>query len=450
MLDRLGQAAVAALLLIVAVPVLSASPVGAQAVAAVGGPQTSGDPYSVTGVKVDVTASSAAEARDKAISEAQHKAFEVLFRRIVVDGATRVVPTVSESDLQRMIQGFEIEQERDSAVRYVASMAFKFRSRAVGTYISSLGARLAESPPSVAVSVVPTSVATTVAVPVAPVAAPVSAKPTLVLPLAQGKAAVLWEERTPWRSAWEDFAAVSTTGTPLVPLGELADIADIGANEAVAGDAGSMAKIAGRYNAGLVVVAALAGADLLDTAAGAQVVVSRYGVDGLPAGPMETVVVPGTLGEAVPALLNRTVSAVAAKLAALAQPVAAPVVATAVDVPVLAGVPIRGMADWLEVRRRLTSDPMVTGVDMTAMTRTKVDVAIRYRGDVDGLRAMLDRDGLTLVPTPGGWSIYLKASVAPPVPARLAPAMASPAPVPVGPPGVLTGVDPSQPIAPRL
>ncbi|MEI6559669.1 MAG: DUF2066 domain-containing protein [Rhodospirillaceae bacterium] len=407
MLDRLGQAALAALLLFVAVSGMTAQPARAQAPLTVGSSSSADDPFSVTGVAVDVTAASAAEARDKAISEAQRKAFAVLFKRLVPDSATRVVPAVAESDLQRMIQGFEIEQERGSAVRYVASMAFKFRRKAVGTYLTSLGLKINE-PAQPASASAPAAPAAPVA-PVAVLTAP--ARPSLVLPLAQGAASsVLWEERTPWRSAWEDFAATSGAGKLVVPAGELTDIADIGAREAVIGDPASIAKIAGHYGVGQVVVVALTGADRLDPGAGAQVVISRYGADGRPAGPAETAQVPGTLGEPVPSFLGRVAAAVSERLAASSVAVAP---AAAVDAPVLAGVPITGMLDWLEVRRRLTSDPMVSSVDMLAMSRTRVDVAIHYRGEVDGLRAMLDRDGLTLVPTPGGWSLYIKASVAP-------------------------------------
>ena len=175
----------------------------------------------------------------------------------------------------------------------------------------------------------------------------------------------------------------------------------------------------------------------------------------MPAGTVETVAVQGTLGEAVPAFLTRAVAAVAGKLTA---PVAAAPVAVATDVPVVAGVPITGMPDWLEARRRLTSDPMVTSVEMVAMTRTRVDVAIHYRGDVDGLRAMLERDGLTLVPTPGGWSLYIKASVAPPSPLQPVPSLvpaarpsvAAPAAAPAAPEAVAEPDPVAAPAAPKL
>ncbi len=410
MLDRLGQAALAALLLFVVLSGPAVSPAGAQEADAA---KVLTDPYSVTGVTVDVTAASAAEARDKAIAQAQRKAFEVLFKRVVSDGANRVAPNVSEFDLQRMIQGFEIEQERGSAVRYVASMGFKFRQKAVSSYISSLGLQVnASAPPAGGAAPFPVAAAPPVPMP--------PAKPTLVLPVAQGDAAaLLWEERTPWRSAWEDYVAASGAGKLLVPAGELTDIADIGAKEATAGDATSLVKIAGHYDAGMVAVVVLAGADRLGSAAGAQVMISRYGMSGVPMGPVETVAIPGTLGEEAPAFLARVVTAVAGRLAVLpVMPAAA-----ATDAPVVARVPITGMSDWLEVRRRLSSDPMVSSVETVALTRSKVDVAIHYRGQVDGLRAMLDRDGLTLVPTPGGWTLYIKSAVTSPAPLRFTPAL---------------------------
>ena len=95
MLDRFGQALLAALLFFVVVPGLTAPPAGAQMPVTAAPTLAQTDPFTVTGVAVDVTAASAAEARDKAISQAQHKAFEVLFKRLAADGAPRVAPMVT-------------------------------------------------------------------------------------------------------------------------------------------------------------------------------------------------------------------------------------------------------------------------------------------------------------------------------------------------------------------
>jgi len=428
MLHRLGLAALAIVSVLVAVPGPAAAQMQAPPpAAAVAAPAVSDDPYTVGGVEVDVTAASAAEARDKAIQEAQRKAFTTLFKRLAADGATRVPPSVGDSDLQRMIQGFEIEKERGSAVRYVGSLSFKFRRKAVRTYLSNLGVSVVEPAPHAASApgAVPGAVPAGSSPPNGP---PVGVKPTLVLPVAQSKGRpLLWEERTPWRSAWEDFAATAGAAKVVIPPGELTDIADIGATEAMAGDAGSLAKIAAHYDAGDVVVAVLPATDRLDPAAGLQVTLTRYGADGRPEGAADAVSVPVGAGEAPAAVLGRAVSAVVERLASLPQspaPVMAPPPPANAEAQLQVAVPISGMQDWLEIRRRLTSNPMVLAVDTVSLTRSRVDVTIRYRGEQDGLRAMLDRDSLTLAPAPGGWSLYLKSS------AQAAPGGTPPAPVP--------------------
>ncbi len=403
-----------------------AVPATASAPAPQAPPQASEDPYTVNGVEVDITAASAAEARDKAILEAQRKAFGILFKRLAADGDSRTPPNVSESELQRMMQGFEIEHERGSAVRYVGTLSFKFRRKAVRSYMSSLGIRVVE--PAARPQVAPMAPADAGASgpasagPAAPAAA--EGRQTVVLPVVQdGGHAVLWEERTAWRSDWEDFTAGTAAAKLVIPAGELADIADIGAAEALAGDAAALTRIAGHYKARDVVVVTLTGGDKPDPAVGAGVAITRFGADGQPAGAAETLTVAGTAGEPPAVFLTRVVAATAEKLAATPRTAPPPVVTEA---RVEARVPIGGMQDWLEIRRRLTSNPMVTAVDMLSLSRSRVEVGIRYRGDQDALRAVLDRDALTLVSGPSGWTLTLKSS------AQTAPA--APAPAPVGAP----------------
>jgi hypothetical protein len=362
------------------------------------------DPYTVSGVDVDVTASSAAEARDKAILEAQRKAFGVLFKRLAADGDTRIAPAVADADLQRMMQGFEIEHERGSAVRYVGTLSFKFRRKAVRSYMSGLGVRVIEpvSKPQAEPSVV--GAASSSPTTATPAAAPAEGKPSVLLPVFQaGGHGSLWEERTAWRSAWEDFVAAGTSKL-VVPPGELTDVADISAAEALAGTPAALAKVAGHYNAGDVVVATLTVVNQVDPAAGGEITLTRYGADGRSMG---SAVLPatGTAGEAPTAFLARAAAAAAARLSSLSQTPPPPQ-----ENKLLVSVPVAGLSDWLEVRRRLTSNPMVISVDAVSLSQTRVEVNLRYRGDQDALRAVLDRDALTLAQAPSGWELYLKSS----------------------------------------
>jgi hypothetical protein len=451
MLHRPCLAALAAALVLVVVPGLTAAPCAAQAqtepaVAPAPAPApavTPEDPYTVSGVDVDITASSAAEARDKAILEAQRKAFAILFKRLAAEGTTRTPPDVREADLQRMMQSFEIEHERGSAVRYVGTLSFKFRRKAVRSYMSGLGVRVVEpsARPAGGSSAAAGGAASPPAGPGVTPATPVAGdkaapeKQSVVLPVFQGGGrSLLWEERTPWRSAWEDFAAAAGASKLVVPPGELGDIADIGAAEALAGDAAALTRLSGHYESGDVVVVTLVVGDKPDSDTGGKITIARYGADGQPVGAADTVTVAAAAGETPAAFLTRAVAAAADRLASTAKTTPPPPVAA--ETRLQAGVPITGMQDWLEIRRRLTSNPMVTGVDTVSLSRSRVEVSIHYRGDQDALRAMLERDALTLASGPGssGWTLSRK-SPAPAAPTAPTPFGAPPQPVNVAPAG---------------
>ena len=107
MLNRLGAVVLAAALVSVVAPGPAAAqqaqqtqppspvagvaqPIAAQPIAAYSvAPE---DPYNIGGVEVDITASSGAEAREKAILEAQRKAFNILFKRLAADADSRIPP----------------------------------------------------------------------------------------------------------------------------------------------------------------------------------------------------------------------------------------------------------------------------------------------------------------------------------------------------------------------
>jgi len=98
------------------------------------------DPYVVTGVQVDVTAETAAKARDQAILDAHHRAFEILAKQLFPNKA---VPKVSDKTLGNMVSDFHVEQEQANANHYVATYTFRFRQNAVR---AAFGTRIIPSP----------------------------------------------------------------------------------------------------------------------------------------------------------------------------------------------------------------------------------------------------------------------------------------------------------------
>lgn len=83
--------------------------------------------FTVLDVPVDVTSDSAEVAKEKALNEGQHQAFQQLLRNLgVADGSVDGVK-VSDNDLMRMVQGLEIANEKISANRYRAKLTVSFR-----------------------------------------------------------------------------------------------------------------------------------------------------------------------------------------------------------------------------------------------------------------------------------------------------------------------------------
>ena len=86
------------------------------------------DPYVVSGVQVDVTADTAAHARNQAIKDATRKAFETLAGQLQPD---KPAPKISDTALGNMVSDFRVEQEQANASRYAATFTFRFRQNQV-------------------------------------------------------------------------------------------------------------------------------------------------------------------------------------------------------------------------------------------------------------------------------------------------------------------------------
>src|SRR4051812_45192321 len=216
--------------------------------------QESGDIYTVRDVEVDVTANNSAAARDRAITEAQRKAFDTLYSRLSPDAGAKA-PALSDIEVARLVQDFEVQRERSSAVRYLATLTVRFRPANVRSLLQTKGSSYVE----------------------------VRSKPVLVLPIFQstGSPPLLWEDRTAWRSAWENYPPPQGMVPVVVPYGELADIADVSASKALEGDPSGFTAIAKRYDAGDVLVAVLGvrGAEP-DPSSPNTVKLTRYSPDG--------------------------------------------------------------------------------------------------------------------------------------------------------------------------
>ena len=85
--------------------------------------------YSVDGVAVEATAANATEARTKAFAQGPRKALQQLLQQIGGDPARAT--GMSDSDVERLVERFQVQSEQTSPGHYAAKLAYTFRSAGV-------------------------------------------------------------------------------------------------------------------------------------------------------------------------------------------------------------------------------------------------------------------------------------------------------------------------------
>jgi hypothetical protein len=323
--------------------------------------------FEVAGVAVDVTADTAAAARERALADGEKIAFRRLLERLTLQSDHARLPDPSRAQIAGFVQELSVADEKTSAVRYLARLTYRFKTEAVRKLLGDLDIPIAETP----------------------------SKPVLVLPVYQAVGALLlWDDPNPWREAWAKRASTDSLVPLTLPRGDLADVAAIGAEQAAAGDGQRLAAIAARYDTtdALVAKAALA----IDPASGRQtlrVSAVRHGSTtqqaptdlAFAAAPQET----------VEALLQRAAADVTRavedrwKRDTLMQQSGQPAVASVT-------VPIGGLAEWIDVRQRLAQVAIVRRTDLVLLSRAEARINLHYIGETEQLVLALQQADLEL------------------------------------------------------
>jgi hypothetical protein len=90
------------------------------------------DNYIVRNIAVDIEGESATQAREKALNTARRNGFNVMVNR-VTNGAN--TPDADDRTIASMVNNFEINREKLSKNRYLASVNVTFNERAVQAYL---------------------------------------------------------------------------------------------------------------------------------------------------------------------------------------------------------------------------------------------------------------------------------------------------------------------------
>nr|WP_238564924.1 heavy-metal-associated domain-containing protein [Sphingobium bisphenolivorans] len=153
-------------------------------------PIASGGDYQVSGVKVDVSAKDANAARTAGWRLAQRRAWQQLWTR--THGGTGA-PALSDSQLEAMISGIEIEYEQVGPTRYVATLGVLFDRARTGQLLGVSGST-------------------------------VRSAPMLVIPILwDGGSAVSYERINEWQKAWARFRTGDSSVDYVRVSGSIAD-----------------------------------------------------------------------------------------------------------------------------------------------------------------------------------------------------------------------------------
>ena len=311
------------------------------------------DPFVVTGVPVDVTGSSALDARSRALADGQRAAFRRLLQRMVPEDSWAGLPQASDGNVQAAVRGFQIASERASATRYIAKLDVAFHREPVRRLLRDAGLPFTET----------------------------SSRPILLLPVWRDAAGVqLWEPTNPWRQAWEARPDRPTLAPVLVPSEEQAG------SRVPATDLTALRQLAARLGAGDVVVA-----EARQSSAQVEVTTTRYG-----AGAPETATASfASLAAAAESLARNWDEAWKAKT----------ILRFDATGNLRVEVPIKSMADWVKIRQRLSETSEIGKIEVAALTARAAEVVLTLRGDPETLRLALRQRDLALTETGGAWRL---------------------------------------------
>lgn len=325
--------------------------------------------FEVRGVKVDVTADTASDARDQAVAEGARTAFRTLLERLTIARDHDRLPDLSQDEIQNYILDFSVEEEKSSAVRYLGTLDFRFKPQEIRKLLIAYNIPFAET----------------------------LSKPVLVVPvIRQGGTAALWDEGNPWYKAWAAQPANAGLLPIVLPLGDLQDMSTLPVDAAIAGDTEKLLATAGRLDAGDALVAIATVGNVGGTPS-VQVEAHRYGsVESAAQFSLQA-----QNGETLAALLQRAAKETRARIADewkrlnLLDYGRAGVLAVTV--------PVATLGDWLQVRHTLRQIPVVRNAEPILISTQEVRVNLHYVGDADQLITALQQADLSLTQEGGEW-----------------------------------------------
>ena len=321
------------------------------------------DPFTVRNVSVDISAENVGVARDRALVAGQRQALDILLQRLTVAADWPRLPKLSDSELENAVLDVGIDQEKSSAVRYLAGLSVRFKPDVIRRLLRTANIAYSEW----------------------------RGRPVVVLPVYQSEnGPLLSESPNPWRDAWRNGAAQGVV--PLsVPSLEQTE-GTVSAAQALSGGPEILATVAQRFNTQDVLLASAVPVRQDGGKMKVDVVLSGIGPVATPLnGPRSY---DGDVGETLDMVLRRAVEDIsktandnwkAGNLLQFDRQSALPVM-----------VPLSGLDDWLAIRDRLTRSTPVRTYEVAAISKAEAALVLHYVGEQQQLESVFQQNGLVL------------------------------------------------------
>ncbi|HTE35676.1 MAG TPA: DUF2066 domain-containing protein [Reyranella sp.] len=330
---------------------------------------SSGKTYTVGDIDVDVTAADAIQARQKGIREAQQQGVKMLVERMVPVEDRARVPPIDDARLGGLVRGTEFQRERSAGNRYIATLTVVFNADPVRAWLGEANISAAET----------------------------VRRAALVIPLWKGRNGLEpLDDRNGWRGAWSALDTSATAVPTAVVRGDQLDQNALSVEEAYVGDVSALARLNERYRVPTVIVAIVEG----DKAGPLTVGGVRYDMQtGAKAElPKVTVADASQLGDAA-RKMHAKLDEEWRGLATVRRDTQA-----ALDVVV----PIRALADWVQVRQRLGAIPSIKTVSVRSLESDRAELHLDYFGTAEQLQRTLAQAGLQLDKDADKWRLQVR------------------------------------------
>lgn len=329
--------------------------------------------FTVNNVKVDITAESSVKAQQQAFEEARVKAFNILSARMLSEDEIEDFENPDSDIISSLIQDFEIQNEKLSSVRYIASYNFRFKDEEVRRYLSFSGLEYTD----------------------------VSSKPSLVLPFYQHQGQIaLWSPNNIWMQAWGRAVDLEGLVTLIVPLGDITDVQDVSGSDPLQYNQAGLSRILNRYGASeaITMIAVpdqyMSMVQSVDEPASGRLNVHIYRTDRGFAEFVQTLGISANQNETLLGLMDRAVKDVNRFLRRDWK--SKTLASSGSEQSIEVRIPIVSLRQWTATQNKLRRVNGVSNVKIKSLKPGEAKVELFFNGDVQRLRLALQQGDMFL------------------------------------------------------